>query len=250
MNWLFVKGLARGQVHWDRLPEIFAQAVPEARVFFLDLPGVGEATDRKAPATVAGIVSDLRERFVALRESHEGPWSILAISLGGMIAMEWAMRHPDDFERAVVIVSSATNVSPPWKRLMPETLPGYLRALGTSDLATRERITLGTITNFEEGRERLIEEWLKLTDVCPLPAAATAKQLLAASLWAAPDSLPIPTLFLGTDGDRMVHPSCTPKLAKRFGAPLVMHPDAGHEIPLDDPVWVADQVREWLDGAE
>jgi alpha-beta hydrolase superfamily lysophospholipase len=243
MNWLFLKGLARGQVHWDRQAEALSAALPEARVFFLDLPGVGEAVARPAPATVAAITADLRTRWVELAAENDGPWAILAISLGGMLAMQWMTDFPGDFQRAVVIVSSAANVSPPWKRLMPATMPGFLRALVSSDIEKRERLVLGTITNDEAHFEPLVAKFIALAPTCPLPAHATLRQLLAASLWRAPASLPIPTLFLGSDADRMVHPSCTQELAERFAAPHEMHPTAGHEIPLDDPDWVATTIR-------
>ena len=117
MNWLFLKGLARSQAHWDRQPDVFMDHVPGARVHFLDLPGIGQAANRRAPWKMAEIADDLRERFLELREGDDvdasAPWAILGISLGGMIAMEWISRHPTDFERAVIITSSAGNLTPP-----------------------------------------------------------------------------------------------------------------------------------------
>ncbi len=254
MNWLFLKGLARGQVHWDRQPSIFEKRVPGARVHLLDLPGVGEAAERRASWRLPEIADDIRERFLALREDGGGsegfdasqPWAILGISLGGMIAMDWITRYPRDFENAVIITSSAANVSPPWKRLQPKVGPNYLRAALTKDLVERERRALSVTTNNEERMDELVQSYLDVADSCPMPMKVVQRQLIAASKWRAPNALPIPTLFLGSMADGMVHPSCTPALAARFAAPLRMHETAGHEIPHDDPFWVADQVAEWL----
>jgi hypothetical protein len=30
---------------------------------------------------------------------------------------------------------------------------------------------------------------------------------------------------------------------------LAIHPGAGHDLPLDDAPWVAQQVRDWLAGS-
>ncbi len=249
-NWLFLKGLARGQVHWHSQPRVFEERVPGARVHLLDLPGIGEAHDRRAPWRMGEIVADIRERFLDLQRSPEVdaslPWSILGISLGGMIAMEWIASHPHDFQSAVIITSSAANVSPPWKRLQPSVGPQYIRAVLARDVAERESRALSVTVNDEQRRVELVQSYLKQVDSCPMPMKVVQRQLIAATKWRAPNGLPIPTLFLGSFGDGMVHPSCTPALAARFGAPLRMHESAGHEIPHDDPHWVADQVAEWL----
>lgn len=250
MNWLFLKGLARGQVHWDRQPAIFEERVAGAKVLMLDLPGIGEARDRPAPWKVGEIVEDLRERWLILRESSEAlpnePWSILAISLGGMILMEWVTRYPEDFERGVALVPSAANVSPPWKRLLLSTGPNYMRAVFAMNFSERERRVLAIVTNDDVRREELVAMNTKLAEVCPIPIPVANRQLTAATRWRAPAQLPIPVLFLGSFADHMVHPECTPVLAQRFDAPYRMHETAGHEIPHDDPWWVADRVAEWL----
>jgi len=71
-NWLILRGLAREQRHWGPFVDIFEAKVPGSRVHTLDLPGVGTECQRDSPATVAGIVSDLRERLSPLREAYEG----------------------------------------------------------------------------------------------------------------------------------------------------------------------------------
>jgi pimeloyl-[acyl-carrier protein] methyl ester esterase len=250
VNWLFLKGLARGQVHWDRQPKVFEAHVPGSRVHTIDLPGIGEAHGLQAPWRMAEIVEDIRGRFQELRQGPDldatQPWSILGISLGGMIAMEWITSHPREFENAVIITSSAGNVSPPWKRLLPSVGPHYIRAALTKDLVERGRRALTVTINNEERRDELVQSYLELAGECPMPFKVIQRQLVAATGWRAPKALPIPTLFLGSHADGMVHPSCTPALAARFAAPFRMHESAGHEIPHEDPSWIADQVAEWL----
>lgn len=58
-----------------------------------------------------------------------------------------------------------------------------------------------------------------------------------------------PLLVLVSEGDTLVHPELSRTLAARLQAPLRSHPRANHDLPLEDPQWVADQVRDWLAGA-
>ncbi|MFT4540580.1 MAG: pimeloyl-[acyl-carrier protein] methyl ester esterase [Planctomycetota bacterium] len=246
MNWLFLKGVARGQIHWHSQLDAFREQLPAARIHCLDLPGVGQAATRRTPISVSRTVEDLRSRWVKMREESAGEWCVMGISLGGMITIEWLHRHPGDFQAGVAIVPSAGNVSPPWRRLVPSALPGYIKSLAARDVEVREQLILTTIVNDIERRQALVKENVATAHQCPLPTSATLRQLLAASLWSAPKELQAPLLFLGSEGDRMVHPSCTRRLAARFGAPVRMNDWAGHEIPMDDPGWVAAETRDWF----
>jgi len=44
----------------------------------------------------------------------------------------------------------------------------------------------------------------------------------------------------------MVHPRCSQRLARAWGAQFALHPSAGHDLPLDDGDWVAREVKSWL----
>ena len=61
---------------------------------------------------------------------------------------------------------------------------------------------------------------------------------------------PVPVLVLGSAKDRLVDPNCSIQLARQANLPLKMHPDAGHDLPLDDPQWVVKSIKEWLKELE
>jgi hypothetical protein len=81
---------------------------------------------------------------------------------------------------------------------------------------------------------------------CGRVARPFVRQLYAASRFRAPASLPLPTLALGTRGDRFVDPRCTERLAAHFGLPVRWHDTAGHDLPADAPEWVIEQVSAWV----
>jgi hypothetical protein len=47
-------------------------------------------------------------------------------------------------------------------------------------------------------------------------------------------------------GDKLVNPHCSRTLAQQWQAPLRAHDSAGHDLTLDEPDWVAQQVRDWI----
>lgn len=72
-------------------------------------------------------------------------------------------------------------------------------------------------------------------------------QLTAAVLCRGDASPPKPpTLILSGAGDALCHPCCSEAMARRWSTPHKQHPWAGHDLTLDDPEWVINQISAWL----
>ena len=87
--------------------------------------------------------------------------------------------------------------------------------------------------------------WAELAKDRPLARSNLARQLVAASRFSAPEQLVPPVLVLVGEGDELCKPSCPKALAARFGASLAVHPQAGHDLALDDREWMVSKIREW-----
>ncbi len=249
-NWLLLRGLAREMRHWGTFRETLAAQLPGARIECLDLPGTGTEHARKSPSRIAGITEDLRARWETLRAQHPGSWNLLGMSLGGMVAMDWTSRHPDDFASVVLVNTSAANLAAPWRRMRLAVLPDIFRALISGDELERNRRILRATTRLvgESAREPIAKEWARIQAESPIARKTVLRQLWGASRFRAPPSLPIPALVVAAAEDPLCDPECPRRLALRFGAPLVIHPRAGHDLSLDDPEWLAAQVRAWIDS--
>jgi hypothetical protein len=46
--------------------------------------------------------------------------------------------------------------------------------------------------------------------------------------------------------DQLVNVQCSLTLAERWHCSIKLHPTAGHDLPLDDGIWVAQQVKDWI----
>ena len=247
MNWLFLRGLTRERRHWGRFPAVFESANKGARVHCLDLPGSGTELLRDSPVSIHGIAEDVRVRWSELKKTFEGPWSCLAISLGGMVALDWAATHPGDFERAVVLCSSAANLSLPWERLNPFVIKGLLEAGLVRESFARERRILEMCTALQTDPDRVAGEWASISSDSGRLRMTFIRQIAAATRFFAPARLSCPALFLTSMNDRFTHPSCSFRLAKRYGAALRCHEKAGHELALDAPEWVASETKSWIE---
>lgn len=255
MNWLLLRGLAREQRHWGEFPEAMKNALSGASIHCLDLPGTGTENGRPSPTSVEGIAEDIRSRWLKLKSSvsaqaspqaSKEPWALLGISLGGMVSLDWVARHPEDFSRLAIINSSAANTSLPHDRLNPEVLPALLKALMSRDSVEIEIEVLKATTRMQSDILGRAEAWAKLASDRPLHVTTPVLQLAAAARFLAPERVPLPLLVLSSDRDGFTNPACSVSLANRYQAQLVRHPEAGHELPLDAPGWVAEQLARWL----
>lgn len=196
------------------------------------------------------MVDDLRERFQRLTNEHKGGWGILGISLGGMVAMNWTYRFRQDFKAAVVINSSAANLAPLTHRLRPANLPTLLRAARAKDPVKRELIVLGMNTSRHGDNLSIATEWAGYQSEQPPRGGVVARQLLAGLLFRAPPELGVPTLFVSGANDRFVSPRCTTRLAAKYHAPHEQHPEAGHDLTLDEPEWLSSQIGDFVSALQ
>ena len=93
----------------------------------------------------------------------------------------------------------------------------------------------------------MLNEWVGYAFDCPVTRTNILRQLRAAITYRAAQIAPrVPVLLLGGQQDQLVNVECSLALAQHWGCPIRLHPTAGHDLPLDDPAWVAQKVREWL----
>jgi pimeloyl-ACP methyl ester carboxylesterase len=242
MSWLILRGLSREKRHWGGFAESF-EAKLGGRVVALDLPGFGTENARRSPATVRGIVEDVRDRLRNERSKDEAArWSILGISLGGMVALEWCAQHPDDFERCVAINSSA-RPSPTFQRFHPRAL---LSPFARGAVA-KERAVLGLTSDRSAAYlDELAVKQAKFAELSPPDRASVPRQLFAASRFSTPRSVRAKLLVLASRTDRLVSYRCSERIAKTLGADFLLSESGGHDLALDEPEWIAEQVAGWM----
>lgn len=246
MVWIFLRGLTRETAHWGSFPDDFRQALPAAQVVSLDLPGNGRLHLARSPLSIGAMVAFCRDEL-ALREVKP-PYSLLAMSLGAMVATEWCYRFPEEVAGCVLINTSFHAFSPFYRRLRPGNYLALAKlALLTREAGEAERAILRLTSNTFAKRESVIACWIEARLHRPVKPANALRQLLAAARYrarAAPPATPL--LILCSEHDRLVNFESSLAIASNWKCSLASHRWAGHDIALDDPDWVIERVQSWL----
>lgn len=244
-TWVLLRGLARESRHWGRFTALLQQAVPEGdRVVAIDLPGNGARFRERSPASVAAIAEAARLQL-AKEGAAPPPYVLLALSLGGMVALHWASQDPAGVRGCILVNSSMRGLSPPWQRLRPAALLQLLATLAGRTPLARERRIL-RLTSERAPDDAIAVEWAEYAAACPVARGNMLRQLFAAARFRAPPAAPgVPLLLLASRGDRLASVECSRAMARAWGAPLHEHPDAGHDLALDDPGWIVAHALAW-----
>ncbi|MBI5791016.1 MAG: alpha/beta hydrolase [Rhodocyclales bacterium] len=244
--WILLRGLTREARHWGDFPRQLGEVFPEAPVICLDLPGNGRLNGLASPGSVEGMADFCHAELARL--GIAAPCRVLAMSLGAMVAVAWAQRHPQDLAGVVLINTSLRPFSPFFRRLRPAN---YLRLWHLFALPASEREIETTIlhmtTRLVPDPDTVIAQWLQWRRENPVSRQNALTQLLAAMRYRATPKRPSERiLLLAAARDELVDAHCSRQIAALWEIEINVHMAAGHDLPLDDPAWVIERLRCWL----
>lgn len=237
---VLLRGLSREQAHWGDFIGQLQRTVANP-VLALDLPGVGQALAEPAPASISPMVRQLRQR---LSTQQQGPYHLLAMSLGAMVAMEWAAQYPQEIASLLLINSSAGKLTPFYQRLKWQSYPLVIQALFASALQ-REQLILQLTANSARLRQQQLAHWQHIALTRPVRKLDVLRQLLAASRFRLPEKPVCPVLLLASRADRLVDWQASQRIAERWQVPLLLHGSAGHDLAMDAPQWLLHQAQQF-----
>lgn len=243
-RWVLLRGLTREQAHWGALPARLREALPGDVVITLDLPGAGRLHRTRSPGDVDGLVQACRTQLHA--QGVTGPVHLLGLSLGGMVAAQWLLGHPQEVAAAVLVNSSTRSLSPLHQRLRPACWPTLLRVALCWGRPAAEAGVLALTSAQPAAHRAVLADWCAVQRARPVSLANALRQLGAAARYRLPPGAPAcPVLVVCSAGDALVDPRCSAALARHWGCALAVHPGAGHDLPLDDGDWLARCVADW-----
>ena len=252
---LLVMGLGAQLVAWPR--DVVDGLVARGfRVIRMDNRDIGLSTKTDAPVPTRAalfkafahrryaqadyLLSDMAADAVALLDHLEvGAAHVVGVSMGGMIAQQLTIDHPERVLSLCSIMSNTGNrrhgaVAP---RLLP-TMAVSMTTPRPEDLAEAERrgiegFRLIAGPHFDEDEITVMVRMALARNINPL---GTIRQLLA--IQASPDRTPglrevrVPTLVVHGLLDQLVMPSGGIATARAVpGSRLVMFPDMAHDLP-------------------
>ena len=245
-NWILLRGLARESGHWGDFVPLLQSAFPEAQITLLDLPGTGCFYQQTSPSSIKAITDSVR-RHAFDQSLLQQPVTILALSLGAMVAWEWMRSFPEDICGAALMNTSFADVSPFYQRLRWQSYRDFLALAMTRNLHKRESGILQLTSNRRNQRKQITHAWEKIQIERPISLKNSFRQMIAAANYRPGDIKPRqPVLLLNGLGDRLVAPACSEAIHKKWQLELRRHLWAGHDLTLDDGAWVVLQLKDWL----
>jgi len=243
---VLLRGLAREQAHWGDFPAALARQT-ERVVWCQDLPGMGQYHREQSPADMARLAELMLPR---LRRQHAGPWHLVAMSLGAMLAVQLAALAPTQVSSLVLINTSAGALTPFYQRLRWQQYPKVLGAF-VAPLQQREQLILQMTSTLLQQRQRQqqLAVALQIARQRPVLRSNVLKQLWAASHFQLPARPLCPILLLSGGADQLVDPICTERLAEYWQVPHQQHRQAGHDLVLDAPDWLLAQLLKFYADA-
>jgi len=221
------------------------------RLLRIDNRGSGYSRFVQTPFTVGDMADDVA---AVLDETGYEKASVAGMSMGGMIAQEFALRHPDRLAGLVLISTrppapayetpqgtsgSMDMLEPPGRR---EKLDDYFTRLWSS----------ATGTGFAEREPELIAELVKQIVSRPTSRQMLLQQLRAVTGWGHAERLRhirTPTVVVHGTEDRLIDPINGRRLAALIhGATLVELAGVGHLPPLEAPDVLLDIVVDVTGG--
>ncbi|MER0169529.1 MAG: alpha/beta hydrolase [Nitrosomonas sp.] len=239
-HFVLLRGLWREARHWGKFTDQLQQQFPAALISTPDIPGNGMRNHETSPDTIAAMTDALRQQ---INSNH--PIRLIALSMGGMMAIDWMTRYPTEIEAAVLINTSARPLSPFYHRLR-WTAYAHVPRLLFHSRAEREADILRLTSNRHQHDKKLLESWQQWQRQNPVAPASARNQFLAALKFSVTTKPQQPLLIVTSRADRLVDYRCSQKFARTWNTDYVEHESAGHDLPLDEPEWLVQRIYGWL----
>jgi pimeloyl-ACP methyl ester carboxylesterase len=218
------------------------------RVLVPELRGHGRSEVPASQWRIADLADDLRLILDGLRV----PKVLLAgFSMGGMAAVDFALRFPDRLTGLALMGTSAATEE--WFRAAEiRILAGLIELTGKPRFLAREAARSTFSAKFRKQQRAVVQRWEHTVQAMSGPALVHALRAVGSrpSLLDRLDEIRTPTVVLTGSSDRILHPRWSRAMARRMPrARLVAWPGAGHAIPMERPADVAAWIRGFETGS-
>lgn len=239
-----ILGIAREPDNWRHPIKTLQEVLPDFEVIALDNPGMGIHHKIRTPRLINGNLNFLKQKFDTLKGDEN---YLLGWSMGGMIAAKWSQLYPDDIKGIILMSTSFGSLQMPWYRIRLSIIPKVGLAIFSRG-KKRENLLFESICRNENNRQMLVEEWYKTQKEKPVKTINILRQLNACIYFLGINfKQNHPALIIGAVKDNLVNNKCSDKLAGFWkDAKYVVHPTAGHDVFNDDPQWVSNEIKVWL----
>jgi 3-oxoadipate enol-lactonase len=218
------------------------------RCIRFDFRGQGQSEVTRGGYDIDNLTEDAGGLIRALGVA---PCHFVGLSMGGFVGMRLAARKPE-LIRSLVLMSTSADAEPRAKafgyRLLSLVARWTSMRLAAGPV---KRIMFGKKFRTDPAREAEREEWRRiLLNNDPIGATRAARAVFARPpIYDEIDKIRVPTLIIVGAADTATPVDKARRIHERIGGSrLVVIPDAGHTVTVEEPAAVNAAVREFLDG--
>ena len=207
------------------------------RTIALDHRDISDSDPFEVPYTIMDLADDAAAalRVLGVERAH-----VMGISLGGFVALNFAIRHPDQLDKLVLIATSAggaTHVQPA-PEIAARLAPTSREHVEPGELA-RQNYAVITGPGFAENYPQEMDNFAEIARYRPVHRAAYTRQLQAGMGHDATrqlEHIQVPTLVINGDADPLVPPANGDYLVQHIpGAQHIVYHNVGHIPIIENP---------------
>ena len=242
-----MRGLIREHRHWGPYQAMLEAALPDVQIINMDIPGNGLLHEQTSMTCIDDNVDYVRAQFKE-KVPNDASTGLIAMSLGGMIATAWMQKYPDDFDRALLINTSFSGLSPFYHRMQLSAAAKVIPARFKSSPEASEEAIIDVVSNSPHKKEELLPVWVRLAQESPVKKRNALRQLYAGLRYRPnlKEKPKTPILLLAGKGDRLCSYRCSEAIAAHWFLPIRLHDSGGHELHHDAPDWTFQNIQEWF----
>ncbi|MDO5286197.1 MAG: alpha/beta fold hydrolase [Actinomycetia bacterium] len=243
---VFLHGLLGQGRNWFTI----AKGLQPAGSLLVDLPYHGRS-GRQGPITYPALAAQVAE-MLRLGGAAQHPVTLVGHSMGGKVAMQTALAHPELVARLCVVDMAPAVADPSGFRPYLDTMLGidleHLPSRAEADQALLEVAPDPAVRGFLlQNLRRSGQDWYWAADLAGLRQA-----LPAIGDWQPPDTAPFtgPVLWVAGAQSGYIRPEHLPAMRALFPrVRLVTVKSAGHWVHADQPEVMTDLLRQLLEAS-
>ena len=238
---LFIHGFPMTGHIWDKQLSTLSS---HFRCFALELPGYGQSPEPKNFAPSINTFADSVADFI--RGNTLSPVHIAGISLGGMIAMNIARRHPDVLKSLILLHTTAASDSAALQSQRTDIIK-HIKRGGLDAFATDfADVLIGPNT-----KPQVRADYIRMMKGASPDVVIKGMKALRDRHAETPylSDIAVPTLVVAGDQDKRTKASMMQKFAAQIpNSTYKLIKDCGHVSPIEQPEILSALLGDWLNA--
>ncbi len=237
---ILIEGLGVGAWLWEKQVPAFSK---NFTTVVYDNRGAGKSDKPEGPYTISLMADDLAALMDTLQISKA---HILGASMGGFIALDFALRYPEKVDRLVLVATSAGG--PDHVPMSQEALAMLFITDSDPRRLTRKKLALAYTDSFLQTKE--VEHLVELRMKNPQPPHAYMAQITAGTIFNLSEevkNIQVPCLVTAASEDLLVPVANAKNLHKKIAdSQLKIYQGPGHQFFVENPEPFNRDVIEFL----